>query len=265
MKHRGFVVDEGDGPVAGSGEGAQPLDLRGDGVTVVARLVHVEQVVVELDLTCRPQTTRASCRDTASDPRRRPPPLRGRRLRIHVGPVDRGRGERRPHDRLSDLRDQGGLLRAVCEARLGGEEEATPVLERSWFREVTAEADPVRKLGLVAAQARRVKASSGVLLDVIRTAAGSDPEIATLWSDIEAKLLRVQRAIVDQLDETKSLARGLTRREATDVLWTLNHPTVWQLLVPERRWSSSRYETWLHGAFCLHLLGTPGATADEVH
>jgi hypothetical protein len=48
-KHRGFVVDEGDGPVAGSGEGAQPLDLRGDGVTVVARLVHVEQVVVELD------------------------------------------------------------------------------------------------------------------------------------------------------------------------------------------------------------------------
>jgi AcrR family transcriptional regulator len=160
---------------------------------------------------------------------------------------------------------KAGLLRAVWEARLGGEEEATPVLERSWFREVTAEADPVRKLGLVAAQARRVKASSGVLLDVIRTAAGSDPEIATLWSDIEAKLLRVQRAIVDQLDETKSLARGLTRREATDILWTLNHPTVWQLLVRERRWSSSRYETWLHGAFCLHLLGTPGATADEVH
>jgi AcrR family transcriptional regulator len=160
---------------------------------------------------------------------------------------------------------KAGLLRAVWEARLGGEEEATPVLQRSWFREVRAEADPVRKLGLVAAQARRVKASSGVLLDVIRTAAGSDPEIATLWSDIEAKLLRVQRAIVDQLDETTSLARGLTRREATDVLWTLNHPTVWQLLVPERRWSSSRYETWLHGAFCLHLLGTPGATADEVH
>jgi AcrR family transcriptional regulator len=157
-----------------------------------------------------------------------------------------------------------GLLRAVWEARLGGEEEAMPVLERSWFREVTAEADPVRKLRLVAAQSRRVKTSSGALLEVIRTAALSDPEIATLWSDVEAKLLRVQRAIVDQLDETKSLARGLTRREATDVLWTLNHPTVWQLLVRERRWAPTRYETWLHDAFCLHLLGTPATTADDV-
>ena len=49
------MVDEGDGPVAGSGEGAQPLDLRGDGVTLVARLVHVEQVVVELDPHVSPQ------------------------------------------------------------------------------------------------------------------------------------------------------------------------------------------------------------------
>jgi AcrR family transcriptional regulator len=158
---------------------------------------------------------------------------------------------------------KAGLLRAVWEARLGGEEEAIPVLDRSWFREVTTEADPVQKLRLVAAQSRRVKTNSGALLEVIRTAAVSDPEIATLWSDIEAKLLRLQRAIVDQLDETKSLARGLTRREATDVMWTLNHPTVWHLLVRERRWSPTRYETWLHDAFCLHLLGPPAAAPDD--
>lgn len=150
---------------------------------------------------------------------------------------------------------KAGLLRAVWEARLGGEEERIPVLERSWFREVGAERDPVRKLGLVAAQSRRVKSSSGALLEVVRTAAVTDPEIATLWSDIETKLLRVQRAIVDQLDETKSLAPGLTTHAAADVLWTLNHPTVWHLLVRERRWSPTQYETWLHDAFCLHLLG----------
>src|ERR671911_680348 len=67
---------------------------------------------------------------------------------------------------------KAGLLRAVWDARLGGEEEAMPVLDRSWFREVTAEADPARKLRLVAAQSRRVKTSSGRLLEVIRTAGG---------------------------------------------------------------------------------------------
>ena len=149
---------------------------------------------------------------------------------------------------------KAGLLRAVWEARLGGDEEQIPVLERSWFREVTAERDPVRKLGLVAAQSRRVKSRSGALLEVVRNAAMTDPEIAPLWRDIETKLLRVQRAIVDQLGETKSLRAGLTARAAADVLWTLNHPTVWHLVVRERRWSPTQYEMWLHDAFCLHLL-----------
>jgi AcrR family transcriptional regulator len=160
---------------------------------------------------------------------------------------------------------KAGLLRAVWEARLGGDEEATPVLERSWFRDVAAESDPIRKLRLVAAQSRRVKTGSGALLEVIRTAAVTDPEIATLWHDIEHKLLRVQRAVVDQLGETNSLAPGLTRREAADTLWTLNHPTIWHLLVRERHWSPTRYEIWLHDAFCLHLLGQPTPTPNHAH
>ena len=74
-----------------------------------------------------------------------------------------------------------------------------PVLEREWYRAVVNEPDPERKLRLVAAQSRRVKSRSGALLEMIRAAAPADSEIATLWSDIEAKLLDVQRSIVEQL------------------------------------------------------------------
>ena len=58
---------------------------------------------------------------------------------------------------------------------------------------------------MLAAQSRRVKTATGPLLEVIRTAAATDPEIATLWGDIQAKLLRVQRAVVDQLDALDAL------------------------------------------------------------
>ncbi|WP_448612944.1 TetR/AcrR family transcriptional regulator [Modestobacter sp. URMC 112] len=151
---------------------------------------------------------------------------------------------------------KAGLLRAVWEARLGGEEEATPVLERRWMRELTDQADPAGKLQLLAAQSRRVKTATGPLLEVIRTAAATDAEIATLWQDIEAKLLRVQRAVVDQLAAAGALRPPLQREEAADVLWTLNHPSVWHLLVRGRRWSDARYERWLYEAACLQLLGT---------
>ncbi len=150
---------------------------------------------------------------------------------------------------------KAGLLRAVWEARLGGEEEATPVLQRRWMRELTDEAGPAEKLRLLAAQSARVKGATGPLLEVIRAAAATDPEIATLWADIQAKLLRVQRAVADQLHALDALRPPREPAEASDILWTLNHPSVWYLLVRERRWSSARYERWLHESFYLQLLG----------
>jgi AcrR family transcriptional regulator len=147
-----------------------------------------------------------------------------------------------------------GLVRALWEARLAGDEAAVPVLERGWFREVSDEPDPERKLRLVAAQGRRVKTKSGSLLEMIRTAASSDPEIAKLWEAIEAKLLRVQQSIIEQLHASGSLAPSLDIATATDILWTLNHPAQWQLLVRGRGWTGEQYEHWLGDLFCSQLL-----------
>ena len=41
---------------------------------------------------------------------------------------------------------------------------------------------------------------------------------------------------------------------ATDILWTLNHPDVWQLLVGERGWTPEQYEEWFGDTVCAQLL-----------
>jgi AcrR family transcriptional regulator len=149
---------------------------------------------------------------------------------------------------------KANLLNALWDARLAEGEETIPVFDREWYRRVLAEPDPGGKLRILAAQAREVKSRSGALLEVIRNAAAADPEIAALWSRIQVKLLDVQRAVVEQLKERDALASGLDVATATDILWTLNHPTVWHLLVRERRWSAEQYERWLADAFCSQLL-----------
>lgn len=146
------------------------------------------------------------------------------------------------------------LLQALWDARLGGDEEGIPVFERAWYRHVLKEPNPEHKLRLVAAQARVVKTRSGALLEAIRNAAAVDAEAAALWNRIQTKLHDVQRSIVDQLHQQNALARGLDIATATDILWTLNHPAVWQLLVRERGWSPEQYEQWLGDAFCTQLL-----------
>ncbi len=51
------------------------------------------------------------------------------------------------------------------------------------------------------------------------------------------------------------LRAGLSATAATDLLWTLNHPDVCQLLVRERKWSPQAWERWLADASRRELLG----------
>jgi len=89
---------------------------------------------------------------------------------------------------------------------------------------------------------------------VIRSAAPTDPDIAALWGRIQTEFHANQRAIVERLAERKALRPGLGVDRATDILWTLNHPDVWQLLVGERGWTPDQFEEWFGDTACAQLL-----------
>ncbi|MGH2742608.1 MAG: hypothetical protein ACRDLY_08850 [Thermoleophilaceae bacterium] len=129
-----------------------------------------------------------------------------------------------------------------------------PVAQREWYREVLEEPDPERQLRLNARNSRAVKTRAGALLGVIRSAAPADPEIAGLWHRIQSEFYDNQRAIVEVLLEKKALRPGLDVTRATDILWTLNHPDLWLLLVRERGWTPEQYETWFRDTAGAQLL-----------
>jgi hypothetical protein len=141
--------------------------------------------------------------------------------------------------------------------RLRGDDTEAPVAQRAWYREVLEESDPVRKLQLNARNSRNVKSRVGALLNVIRAGAQVDADVAELWDRIETDFHANQRAVVETLHEVKSLRDGLSVDRATDVLWTLNHPDVWRLLVVERRWTPEQYERWFTETSCAQLLRNP--------
>jgi hypothetical protein len=95
------------------------------------------------------------------------------------------------------------------------------------------------------------------LLEVIRSAAPVDSDIEALWGRIQTEFHATQGVIVQSLHDKRALRAGLDVRSATDILWTVNHPTVWQLLVGERGWTPERYEQWCADLACAQLLATP--------
>lgn len=152
---------------------------------------------------------------------------------------------------------KSGLLRALWHLLLRGEHDNVPVGEQHWYREVLDEPDPQRQLHLNARNSLAVKTRAGAILEVIRDAASSDPEIATLWKRIQTEFHDNQRAIVRSIADKHALAPGLDLASATDILWALNHPTLYSLLAGERHWSTKRYERWLADLFCAQLLRAP--------
>ena len=149
---------------------------------------------------------------------------------------------------------KSALLRALWHLLLRGERDAVPVAEQAWYREVVDEPDPERMLRLNARNSRVVKERAGALMEVIRTAAPSDPDIEALWDRIQTDFYDNQRSILKLVQDRRGLAPGLDLRRATDVLWTLNHPDVYRLLVNVRGWSPARYERWLGDTLCAQLL-----------
>jgi AcrR family transcriptional regulator len=149
------------------------------------------------------------------------------------------------------------LLRAVWDLALKGDDNDTPVAERPWYLEVLEEPNPERKLRLLAAASCVVKVRIAGLLGVIRDAAPSDDEISALWALIQSDFYANQGAIVATLDHASALRPGLDATRATDILWTLNHPDVWLLLVGQRGWTPAQFETWLGETAIIQLLRTP--------
>ena len=150
---------------------------------------------------------------------------------------------------------KSGLLRALWDLRLKGDQDDAAVAERPWYREVVEEPDPERQLRGNARNARVVKQRIGGVLKILRSAAPVDPDAAALWRLIQTDFHDNQRVIVERLQAGRALAPGLDVARATDILWTLNHPDVWLLLVGERGWTPDQWERWFADTACAQLLG----------
>jgi AcrR family transcriptional regulator len=155
----------------------------------------------------------------------------------------------------SAFTSKSGLLRALWDFLLKGDADDAPVAERTWYRAMLDEPDPVRQVELVAHNSRVVKERIGRLLGVIRDAATVDPDGAALWRLIQSDFYENQRVVVDAIQRHGGLRAGLDAAVAADILWTLNHPDIWLLLVGERQWSAEQFESWFAATVSEQLIG----------
>ena len=151
-----------------------------------------------------------------------------------------------------------GVLHGLWDVRLGGDDQPIPVTERPWYRQLLQADDPHQLVRAGARQSRVVKDRAGDLMRIIRQAAVTEPALADLWDRIETEFRAVLGGLAERLAALGSLTPGVDVTRATDLLWTLNHPDTWYLLVRQCGWTADAYEQWVGDTLSAQLLGPAG-------
>jgi AcrR family transcriptional regulator len=152
------------------------------------------------------------------------------------------------------FRNKAGLLKAVFDVAVTGDDAPVPVMERNWVAEVAAEPDAHEKLRCYAAQLATSMPRTAPIQLLIRGVAPLDPDIDAVWRQMQAERLTGMTAFATHLHDSGSLRPGCSVDEARDVLWTYNSVELYDLLVLERGWSVDRYRDFVAGALAAALL-----------
>jgi AcrR family transcriptional regulator len=149
---------------------------------------------------------------------------------------------------------KGALLAAVVSASVRGDTADTPLRRRpviDAIRDADTPRDALRLYGTLLAE---VNPRLVPLIRVMREAAPGDAEIADALVQLGADRLDGMSEFAAHLASKGWLRDGISRREASDVLWTQGSPEVYELLVIERGWSARRYGRWVAVALAAALL-----------
>jgi len=149
---------------------------------------------------------------------------------------------------------KAALLGAVVTAAVRGDTEGTPLRRRPAIEAIRHEEDPRRQLAMYANLVAEVNPRLAPLVRVMHEAAPVEPETAAALAVLKENRLDGMREFAGLLDARGALRPGVSRHEATDVLWTLNSPELYELLVIERGWSIRRYRRWMAQQLAAALL-----------
>jgi AcrR family transcriptional regulator len=138
----------------------------------------------------------------------------------------------------SHFSSKRGLLRAVADGAVVGDDEPVPLAERPEFLAI----GKGRRAARVRAAARlltAVQVRTESLAVLLRQAAPADEEIADmLRSTRERQRVDIARAI------ELVIGRPPTRAES-DGVWAVTSPELYLLLVRESGWTPEQYESWI--------------------
>lgn len=146
------------------------------------------------------------------------------------------------------------LLKTAYDVALVGDDEAVPLPERPRSMLIRAEPVAARYLELYAELITEMAGRLAAIYEAVRGAAGSDPEVRAVWEKIQTERRIGAAHVVDDIVARHALRSDIDPAVAADLVWVLNDPGLFHMLVQRARWTPDRFQAWLTEALRRELL-----------
>jgi AcrR family transcriptional regulator len=151
-----------------------------------------------------------------------------------------------------------GLMKALWDVTLAGDDEPVPIADRPEMHEVRSAREPAEKLRLWAGFVRSANQRLAALYGLL---AQAGPEVTQMLATTQQERLTGVRAFVTHLAAVGLLAPGCDPAAAADACWALSGPRMFLELTTERGWPPGQYEDWLVSMLTANLLAPPSRAA----
>jgi len=148
---------------------------------------------------------------------------------------------------------KGAILGEALDAAVMGLDEPLDPEDAPWYRAFEAEPDPRRALKMLVENTTVILRRVGPLMAAIHAAA-NDPEVAAVHDLAARRRQEGYRDIVRLLARKEGLRQGLTVARATDILFVLLSPDLFDALANGRGWSFVECNRWLVEVLSEQLL-----------
>ena len=152
------------------------------------------------------------------------------------------------------LRNKQGVLHALLDVRVAGDELPIGLLDREGPQAVRVDRSQARQIARFTEDVTGILERARPVDDIMRGAAAVDPDIAALRTRMQEGRYDNMRQLVSWLTANGPLRDGMSEEDAATIAWAVASPEVHGLLRVGRGWTQERYREWLAATLTRTLL-----------
>jgi hypothetical protein len=152
--------------------------------------------------------------------------------------------------------DIAGHARVAVDT-VSGTDQAIPAEQREYVARIRAATTARAKIEAYVEALVEIQPRLAPVYLALRDAAATDRDCAALWREVSTRRAENMRLFAADLRATGELRADLSDDDVADLVWSMNGPEYWGLLVGDRGWTPHRFADLLVDAWQRLLLTEP--------